>query len=864
MRFLLIFLFIIYFINFINSVTIILNVDKCIGKSNCYYNDIMNSAAQPTDDLVFLTTDPVQIPTLSLPSRILAFNSLNVSNVNLNIVSNGKCTVTKSIYVGQKASITFDAPTQSSAGSIFVDGNFKITSKSGALNITDDLTASSTGIIQLNGSTITVGSLNIMKNSPELIISGSAKITIQKDSNIESSIQLIGTPILIINNGTSNILGITNCVSTATIQVNAANIKFGSTIDNKPSCMFILNSGSNLFFSGTKFKFNNVKAGSSTNLYLKSNSDVKITNQTSIVTIFYVSLETSQITFDNTVVNVKSITSSPDGIVNIQNVQNYTIDNNFSIDGHLYLVNSLLKLGSNITLNVQSGINIDSQSNINIPVDSVLSVSGTSIINSNSTIIDGKLYIIGGSITFNNGLINSQNSIISSINSSIEFNGNTIDLSGKLLIDGYNGQLNINSINNKFKNSIIIESNNSPTNINSSSIVSISSDSKFNSPIFCFGNSILNIIMGSSIEFNGGLNTELNSILNLQNSQLSLNSISNIFGEVQLNNGSISSFGSTKLTNKISSSDPQDKGNNLNIENDSSFIIDTPNIVDISGSVNVLKNSSLTIKNALILVENGVYNSGKIIINSLLNLTKPFSQLSSDSELVLLNGSTIITSTLVDLQSGRVSGSGKISSSKCQIGGTINPNLITIIGDLDLLSSAIVEIDIYDDANNFSKIIVSGNVNLNSGGEIDLKLNNDLKLKNDSIFQIITCSTSNSVINGSLSISKNYSTLFETEKSKSSYNLVYQSTKTTTTTATTTATNSTTATATTTTSTTTSTPSSTTGKNTGSATTGSTTTDKNHGSTTGKNVENTSSSFKLVSSLPIITLSLIFTMFLLF
>ncbi|KAN0044985.1 hypothetical protein ACTA71_006512 [Dictyostelium dimigraforme] len=846
MKLLFIISLIIYLINYINADTYILIADKCIGKSNCYYNDILNANAKPTDDLVFLTTDPTAIPTVNVPSKDLSFNSLNISNVILNVVTQGKLSVNKSIYVGPKGSLILNSPQKSFASDLIIDGGFSITSSSGGLNITNNLNASSTSKIELTGSNLRVGGgLNLMKNGADVVFGGTSTIFFVKYANFQSNIQVIGNTTLMFDTGVYNFFGISASSSDAKIVVSPnANIKFGpssntSTID----CQWSLYSGSNLFFSGSNIKISNIAQLSNTTMYLTSNSIVSINNRTLSLALNYLSLDqSSQITFDNSLFKVDAISSSSDSIINIKN-QNVKFGNNTIIMGQLNLINTQLSLASGVNLGVGSGLTVDAQSNITIPIDSGLSVSSSSNIISNQFNIDGMLNIRDGSIQFNKGLINSQGSIISCNNSTIEINGDTVELSGKLLIEGDSSQLNINSINNKFNGLLSISSTKAPVNINSNSIVTISSNCNFNSPVYCHGNSIVNIIMGSNIQFNGGLSTELNSILSLQSSEITLDSISAILGEIQLNNASITSLGSTTIKNSITS-DRVNLNNNLNI-NGGSCLIDSKNSIDISGLLNVLNDSALIINDAIVSIGDGVINNGgKIQTNSLINTTKSFSQTSKNSQLVLLDGSNII-STLVDLQSGKVSGNGIISSNKCQCGGIINSKEITIKGNLELLNTTTVQIEIYNN-NNYSRIYVSGNVNLNSGAIIDVILNNGSNI-NDPTFSIIYCTSPNSVINGSLSISKDDTKLFKSEKSKSGYlyNLLFQSTNsnsgnsmTTTTTTSTTSTTTSDATSTTTTTTTTSTTAST---------------------TTGKNVEQ-NSSFKLVSSLSLIILSFILSL----
>ncbi|KAN0037760.1 hypothetical protein ACTFIV_003115 [Dictyostelium citrinum] len=814
MKFLIIItLIIFYYINLINSATIIINADPCIGKSNCYYNDIYNLGATSADDLVFVTTDPTAQPVVNVPSRDLLFNSLNISNVVLNFVTQGKFTVSKSVYVGPKGVLILSSPVKSVTTDLIIDGSFSINGKSGGLNVTNNFNASSGSTIEFAGSIISIGGLNIKKNVSS-VFKGISVTTIKNYANFESNIKLIDSASLTLLNGNVNILG--NITSTLTSRIDVyqtTNIHFGPSTEFNLDCTMKLLSGSNLFFSGSNININNVVPGSITNLYLSSNSIVNINNRTTALTYDYISIiEHSQITFDNSYFNVDTLTSSSDSIINIK-YQNFQFNNNITINAQFNLINSELTIGSNVNFNVVSGLNVDSQSNIIIPNEAILSISGgdSSNIISKKLNIQGMLIINNSSIQFNQGLNSSEDSIISFNNSMVTINANC----------------------------------------------------NFNSPVYCYGNSIVNLSMGSSfIEFNGGLNTEMNSIISLQSSQIKLNSTSNIFGQIKLNNGTITSLGSTKITNSITS-DKVNLNNNLNIN--SGFLkIDTKNTIAISGIINLLNNTSLTINDATVSVGDSIINNGGAIeINSLIIANYSISQTSIDSKLSLLKGANIM-SAFVNLQSGKISGTGSISSDKCQCGATINSNEIIINGDLELLNTAILQIEINDDKYNYSKIIVSGNVIINNGGIIDIISNNIIENNNNNnpTFQIISCTGETSVINGSLSISVDNLKLFKSEISKSgkSYNLILKSSSS--------PSSSSSSSLSSSSSTTTNNPesTSTTGNNSGSTITPTTTSGKasttgvNPTTTTsGKNVDQTSTSTILVSSLLFIILSFILT-----
>ncbi|EGC37490.1 hypothetical protein DICPUDRAFT_76895 [Dictyostelium purpureum] len=442
----------------------------------------------------------------------------------------------------------------------------------------------------------------------------------------------------------------------------------------------------------------------------------------------------------------------------------------YDIIGTINLIKSTLALSNNIALNINNNLVVDSNSNIIIPADATLIVSGPSSIISSTINIDGKLNLESGSIKFDAGIASTSNSFINCNNANVNINGNNVAIGGQFSVTGA-GKININSLNTIFKNGIKVPTLKTPININADAKVTISADSLISSPVFCLGNSILNILSGSNIQMDGGLSSQINSVISLEGSTLSLNSTSNIIGIINLNNSTIISSGETTISNTITS-DPTNTDNNLMI-NSGSCTINTKNNINISGELNVLKNSLLTLNAAKTTCAKGIKNSGKIIVSNIVDTSSSIiSQISGDAELVLLAGSNIISKTSASFLSGKISGTGKITSNNCQCGGIIN-GMISVDGSLSLLDSAVVLVNIFAN-NNYSKISCNGNVNVNGLIEVNLDAQASLTLKKGDEFAIITSTNSN--INGTLSLSDSTnSKSFDCKKSQtgSTYNLVY-------------------------------------------------------------------------------------------
>ncbi|KAM9959049.1 hypothetical protein ACTFIR_000100 [Dictyostelium discoideum] len=767
-------------------------------------------------------------------------NIYNIVLITSSSTINLQSSSSLSILNQQSSLITFGGPinVDSTSSITFDNSNCLLTSKSLSLvkgsliNVNNNSSVTiGVGIELLNDFNIDIGSRLIIESSSTNSFIGSVKCSIGSIVKVIDSIVNFKSPIvidtLLIDNSKSSLI---NIISNVTITNGIESLAPLSKISIDP-VIGILNIGGNsvignvLNLSGTSQfnlinKANCIISGlvpieqSMVNLYQGCN--LTITTSTNL-TNNCLHLHGDSILQINANAIIGGLKVYP--ISQLQLPSLFLKDSNCnlleSIDklGTINLIKSVLSLNDKLILNINNNLITDKFSNIILPINSNLIISGPNSIISNQLSIDGKLNIESGSISFNGGINSSVNSFLFCNNAKVSI-GASSNFNGPFSVTGSSGSISISDGIINFYQGIQIPTTKCPFNILKSSTCNIHSTSLISSPVYCLNVSTLNIIstinnnnnkVENIIQFEGGLFTDINSMLSIDNSIISLNSTSIISGLVMLNESQLVSCGQTTFQNGIDSIINGKEGNNTLLVNSGSCLINTTNSIELSGSINIMEKAFLSIRSPNTTCYKGIKNSGSLLIGSIVNLKNSMiNQLNGDSSLELLQGSNLIT-VGANFASGIVSGIGKItiinstnnnnnssssesnSIGKCESGGILS-GWITIDGQLKLLESSVIRVNIVS-STNVSKIICTGSTIIN--GLIDVLFDTDTveeTLTKGMIFPVLSSSIS---ITGNLSLSdtldsKQFSCKPQQQPSSSSspttsntgseYSLVYQQT----------------------------------------------------------------------------------------
>ncbi|KAK5584145.1 hypothetical protein RB653_005752 [Dictyostelium firmibasis] len=742
-------------------------------------------------------------------NSLVTFGPINVDATSSLTLENSNCLISKSLSIVKGSLINLKSNTTLSIG------------------VAIDL---------LNDFTIDVGSTLVLASGSTNSLSGSVKCSIGSIIKIVNSIVNFNSPIvidtLLIDKSTSTFVKI---VSNVTINNGIECIAPLSQISIDP-VIGSLNIGGNsmitnvLNLSGNS-QFNIINRGvcvisrllpieqSMVNVFQGGN--LTITTATNLTNCLGLHGDSSLQLNANAIIN--GLTVYPVNQLNLPiiNLKNSICNLMGSIDqlGTINLIkSSQLTLGDKVVLNVNNNLIVDSSSSIILPVNSNLIIGGPNSMISSLLSIDGKLNIESGSITFNAGINSSTSSFLFCNNAKVSI-GASSNFNGPFSVTGSSGSIAITDGDVHFHQGIQIPTTKCPFNILKSSTCHIHSASVISSPVYCLNDATLNIVSAVSsatsnvVQFEGGLFTDINAMVSIDNSIFSLNSTSSISGMVMLNESQLVSCGQTTFNNGIDSI-IQGEGNNTLLVNSGSCLINTTNPIQLSGSINIMEKAFLSIRSPNTTCHKGIKNSGSLLIGAIVDLKNSMiNQLNGDATLELLQGSNLIT-TGANFASGIVSGSGKItitkptiinnnntknssessespsnSSGQCENGGILS-GWITIDGSLKLLESSVLRVNVVS-RTNVSKIICTGSTIIN--GLIDVLFDTETveeTLTKGMVFPVLSSSIS---ITGNLSLSDTLdskqfsckppppSTSSTTSTSKSTstgseYSLVYQQT----------------------------------------------------------------------------------------
>ncbi|KAN0028610.1 hypothetical protein ACTFIV_010456 [Dictyostelium citrinum] len=769
------------------------SITNLIGSKCNIYNIVMIT---PTSIINLQSSSSLSI--LNQQSSLITLGPINIDKTSSLTIDNSNCLLSKTLTLVK--------------GSI--------------INLTNNSTLTiGIGIDLLNDFNINIDSTLIIESNATNSLIGSIKCSIGTIIKIINSIVNFKSPIvidtLLIDNGKSSSI---NIISNVTINNGIECLAPLSQISIDP-VVGILNLGGKSIISNVL----NLSGNSQFNLINKAScilsglipieqsiinvfqgSNLTITTSTNL-TNHCLHLHGDSILQINANVNINGLTVYPISQLQLPTLTLLNSNCNLleSIDqlGTVNLIKSVLSLTDKVVLNIDNNLITDKLSNIILPINANLIIGGPNSIISNLLSIEGKLNIESGSINFNGGINSSVDSFLFCNNAKVSI-GASSNFNGPFSVTGSGGSISISDGIVNFYQGIQIPTTKSPFNILKSSTCNIHSASVISSPVYCLNDATLNIISNNIantvqtiVQFEGGLFTDINSMLAIDNSIFSLNSTSSISGLVMLNESQLISCGQTTFQNGIDSIIQGKEGNNSLLVNSGSCLINTTNPIELSGSISIMEKAHLSIRSPNTTCHKGIKNSGSLLIGSIVNLKNSMiNQLNGDANLELLQGSNIIT-TGANFASGIVSGTGKItitkstnnnsspsnesltSIGKCKSGGILS-GWITIDGELQLLESSVIRVNIIS-STNASKIICSGSTIIN--GLIDVFFETDTveeTLTKGMIFPVLSSSIS---ITGNLSLSdtldsKQFSCKppSQTESSSSSttpeYSLVYQQT----------------------------------------------------------------------------------------
>ncbi|KAN0030850.1 hypothetical protein ACTA71_009495 [Dictyostelium dimigraforme] len=803
-------------------------------------NSVIDSTTTTTTTIIKNITCGIKFDSNSITNFIGSkCNIFNIVMITPTSTINLQSLASISISNHQSSLITFGPINIDSTSSLTFDNSNCLLSKSLSLvkgsliNLNNNSTVTiGVGIDLLNDFNIDINSVLIIQSSSTNSIIGTIKCSIGSIIKIVNSIVNFNSPIIIdtllIDKSTSTSIHI---VSNVTINNGIECIAPLSQITIDP-VIGLLNLGGKSIINNVL----NLSGSSQFNLINKAScilsglvpiekaivnifqgSNLTITTSTNLTNCL--NLHGDSILQINANAILSGLTVYPISQLNlpILNIKDSTCNLLGSIDqlGTINLINSELSLADKVVLNINNNLITDQSSNIILPVNANLIIGGPNSIISNLFSFDGKLNIESGSITFNGGINASVSSFLFCNNAKVSIGGASSNFNGPFSVTGSSGSISISNGVVHFYQGIQIPTTKCPFNILKSSTCTIHSASVISSPVYCLNDATLNIVSQLSsttaaassqnvVQFEGGLFTDINSMLSIDNSIFSLNSTSLINGVVMLNESQLVSCGQTTFQNGIDSIIQGKEGNNTLLINSGSCLINTTNSIELSGSIDIMEKAFLSIRSPNTTCHRGIKNSGSLLIGSVVDLKNSMiNQLNGDATLELLQGSNLIT-TGANFASGIVSGSGKItitksttsinssidisssgSTGQCESGGILS-GWITIDGPLKLLESSVLRVNIVS-STNVSKIICTESTIIN--GLIDVLFDTDTveeTLTKGMIFPVLSSSIS---ITGNLSLSdtldsKQFSCKPQQQQQSSSsttttgseYSLVYQQT----------------------------------------------------------------------------------------
>ncbi|KAF2069810.1 hypothetical protein CYY_008870 [Polysphondylium violaceum] len=638
-----------------------------------------------------------------------------LSDITLNSIVNVD---TDSIISIELGTLTLVGPVKSVAGSVInvVKGTCEIPSKVVQV-INSNVNVAKDAILKVAGTVSLIGNVNCPDSSIVQLVNGILGIG-GSQSVIDTVIDLSGTSQLkIIKNSICTIKKINHIDATALISVDTGSI-------------LTINIGS-VFLSP---------------ITLTGSASLNVNGDASIKGIYVVPI-------DNTP---------------LPSLKLFNCNSKFTGEIQRLLM-SLTNTSLNIDVNVKVGalnLTADANSPIVANAGSNVDISGTlSKIQKQIQCIGCLLHIGSGTTQFLDGIITSVDSTFTTLNSTLQIGGKSI-LNSLTTFDGL-GSVGINGdvqINGGVKCSTL-----SPIDINAKSTVFIGKESVIGANVNLNADATLNILPSSNCAFNGGLNTGVNAILYVNKTgNCLIAGSSEVKGAVYLNGATIVSAGTCNFYNGIkqANANATQAINNLLVNSGTCTLKDES---EFSGEV-AIKAAANLVLGAPVLCSKGIQNSGNLIINAAIESEDVISQTVADAVCTLNQGSQIKTKA-INFVAGKLSGVGKIiASAPCVVGGIID-GAIDITGDLNLLSTAILQVDVKGLAN-FNKLSVSGKASLTGLIDVSLDASVAANLKVGDTMTIMECGT----CEGAPKLSESTgSKCFTLSSSNTTQNLVYQS-----------------------------------------------------------------------------------------
>ncbi|KYQ89869.1 hypothetical protein DLAC_09843 [Tieghemostelium lacteum] len=707
---------------------------------------------------------------------------LNIDSISKLVINNGQLTLTSLLNTVADSLIELQTDSKLILQSTIL------------IDLFSPISLDSTALLQIaNGQKIRfLGDISSQLGSVIQILSGGNCIfPSELQPTISSDIVVFDNATLDIQ-GTISVLGNLNCYPKSILKISTTIGKLnlgGSDSLLKINLDLQGDSILNLLEGSKCTLLHLIQSSNTSKIFLENSAQLIIQTSTDLIKSLQLSGDSSVIFHGNTLLEdltviAVDVTSYPSLIFN--DCQKCILQGTLDQFGHITLVNANLQIKSAVDVILNHNILCDKNSSIYIETLGSLSVFGTD--GSDKSIIDTFLQVDGdiylsGEVDLNGGIEIAPLSKCTFENALININANST-FNNLLSVTG-NGQLNINA-NINLLDGIFVLSPSFPLVIDSTldGIISviIKGNSSVNSPLRCQSTCNINLEAQSYIELNGGLITTAPSTIHLLTSDILLGGNSLISGKVILELGSnIVSVGNCHFLQGIQSIYDKSTIDSMNINNPSTD--DGTNNLwiqagscqlsgltsTLTGGIGIKPESSLEI-NAPVLCFSGLRNSGHLLVNSIVNVSRSLiSQTTSESRCVLSKGAQLIAYT-INMSQGRLEGLGKlITQSSCTCGGIVD-GVFDVVGDFRLLESSILNIGIATKANH-NQVQCSARAYLSGTVEVK-RINTSLSdLKVGDKIPILR----SSFCEGQLSLSDSTeSREFQLQNTSSTYNLIYQ------------------------------------------------------------------------------------------